>query len=134
MALKNVKHESFCQEYHISGNKTQAYKKSHPAAENWKDVTINKRASELSLTREVLGRIAELRNNATRSHGITIATLIKELDEARSVALSAETPQTSPAIAATMHKAKLVGLDKPLLDSIDDKPIGRVEVNIIAAD
>jgi hypothetical protein len=38
------------------------------------------------------------------------------LEEARRIALGAETPQTSAAVSATMGKAKLVGLDKQILD------------------
>ena len=53
-----------------------------------------------------------MQDAAIKEHGITIATLLRELDEARKIALEAETPQSSAAISATMNKAKLVGLDK----------------------
>lgn len=43
---------------------------------------------------------------------ITLQSLLSELDEARKAALSAETPQCSAAINATMGKAKLTGLDR----------------------
>lgn len=51
-----------------------------------------------------------------KRHGITIESLLRELEEAREVALSAETPQSSAAIAATMGKAKLTGLDKHIVE------------------
>lgn len=51
-----------------------------------------------------------------KRHGITVESLLRELEEARGVALSAETPQSSAAIAATMGKAKLTGLDKHIVE------------------
>jgi phage terminase small subunit len=111
-SLKNSKHEKFCQVWHETNNKSEAYRQSHPTASKWKDATVNNRASELSKQDEILGRFSELQELALKSHGITIESLLKELDEARGIALSAETPQTSSAVSATMNKAKLVGLDK----------------------
>ena len=112
MALTNPKHESFCQAWHETGNKTEAYRQSHPNSINWKDATINKRASELSLQGEISGRLKELQEDALKSHGVTIASLLLELDEARDMAMLDKNSHTSAAITATMNKAKLVGLDK----------------------
>jgi len=99
MALTNTKHESFCQAWHETGNKTEAYRQS-------------KRASELSLQGEISGRLKELQDDALKSHGITITSLLTELDEIKVVAMDAETPQCSAATSCVMNKAKLVGLDK----------------------
>jgi len=112
MALTNSKHEKFCLVWHETGNKSEAYRESHPNSLKWKDETVHNKASKLSKQGEVLARFNELQEDALKSHGITIATLLKELDEARGIALEAETPQSSAAITATMNKAKLVGLDK----------------------
>ena len=49
-------------------------------------------------------------------HEITVDTLLAELEEARKAALCAETPQTSAAVSATMGKAKLLGLDKKIVE------------------
>ena len=111
MALTNPKHESFCQAWHETGNKTEAYRQSHPNAAKWKDATINKRASELSLQGEISGRLKELQNDALKSHGITITSLLTELDAIKAVAMEADTPQCSAATSCVMNKAKLVGLD-----------------------
>ena len=115
-ALTNARHESFCLVWHETGNKTEAYRRSHPNSSKWKDDTIHKRASELSLKGEISGRYKELQDLALKSHGITIESLLRELDEARGIALSADTPQSSAAITATMSKAKLVGLDKHVVE------------------
>ena len=99
MALQNPKHESFCQLWHSSGNKSEAYRESHPASKGWKDATVHNRASELSKVDEVLGRFEQLQEEALKNHGVTIASLIEELNEARQAALAADTPQSSAAIA-----------------------------------
>ncbi len=110
-SLQNPKHEKFCIVWHETGNKSEAYRQSHPHSSKWKDATINKRASELSKKREVAGRFKELQEEVIQNHGITIEGLLLELQEARLIALQAETPQSSAAVSATMAKAKLVGLD-----------------------
>lgn len=114
--LENSKHEKFCQVWFESGSKSEAYRKSHPASAKWKDATIHNKASALSKQGEIVARYEQLKEKGLKAHGVTIATLIKELDEARALAMTTETPQTSSAISATMNKAKLVGLDKNALE------------------
>ena len=69
--------------------------------------------------------------------GITLQSLIDELEEARVAALTAETVQSSAAVAATQAKAKLTGMDKLVIDNISSDgsmtPRG-VSVTITAAD
>ena len=65
---------------------------------------------------EIMEEIDKYKLKVKQRHGITIESLLKELEEAREVALSAETPQSSAAIAATMGKAKLTGLDKHIVE------------------
>ena len=117
MELDNSNHEKFTQIWHSTGNKSEAYRESHPKSLKWKDETVHNKASALSKKGEVLARYKELQREASENHGVTIATLLKELDEARGIALSVETPQTSAAITATMSKAKLVGLDKHIIEA-----------------
>lgn len=110
-SLKNAKHEKFCQVWHETGNKTQAYRDSHPSCANWKDETINNKGYALSKRGEILARYEELQSLALKSHGITIESLLKDLERVMKLAESAETPQCSASISAIMNKAKLVGLD-----------------------
>jgi hypothetical protein len=116
MALENIKHEQFCQVWLQTGNKSEAYRASHPNSLKWKDETVHNKAYALSKRGEVLARFEQLKENTVKAHGITIESLLKELDEARSTALTADTPQSSAAITATMSKAKLVGLDKHVVE------------------
>lgn len=114
--LENTKHEKFCQVWHETGNKSEAYRQSHPNSAKWKDETVHNKASALSKRGEVSARHEQLKEQSLKDHGVTIKSLIKELDEARSLAMTTDTPQTSSAISATMNKAKLVGLDKNTLE------------------
>jgi len=115
-ALPNPKHEKFCIVWHETGNKSEAYRKSHPQSLRWKEATVNSRASELSKESKILGRYKELQDETAARHFVTIDTLLEELQEARLIALQAETPQSSAAVSATMAKAKLMGLDISKVD------------------
>ena len=116
MALEHNKHEQFCQVWLETGNKSEAYRKSHPNSLKWKDETVHNKASALSKKGEVLARYEQLQSDALKGHDITIASLLLELEKARQAALTADTPQSSAAITATMSKAKLVGLDKYVVE------------------
>ena len=111
MALSNSKHEKFCLVWHETGNKSEAYRESHPNSLKWKDDTVHNKASKLSKQGEVSARLKELQDDALKSHGITITSLLLELDEIKTKAMGAETPQCSAATSCVMNKAKLVGLD-----------------------
>ena len=110
-ALENAKYELFTQKWHETGNKTASYKLAFPASLRWKDATVNNKASALSKVDEILARYKELQEQAGARHGITIDSLMAELNEIKEVALSLETPQCSAAVSSVMSKAKLVGFD-----------------------
>ena len=120
MALENSKHEQFCQVWLETGNKSEAYRKSHPNSLKWKDDTVHNKASALSRQAQVAARYEQLQEDTVKAHGVTIESLIEELNEARQAALTADTPQSSAAITATMSKAKLVGLDKHQVEITGD--------------
>ena len=109
--LDNAKHELFAQKWAETENKTQSYKDSHPSCKNWKDETINVKASVLSKNDKVKARYDELKEKTAKRHGITVDTLLAELEEIKILAMTAETPQCSAAVGSVMSKAKLVGLD-----------------------
>lgn len=104
------KQEAFCLAYMETGNASEAYRRAYDA-EKMKPETVNRKAKEVMDNGKVTARIAELRKGAEDRNAVTVDSLIAELDETRQVALSAQTPQTSAAVAATMGKAKLLGFD-----------------------
>lgn len=117
MANLTQKQEAFCQAYIETGNASEAYRLSY-AADKMKPESINRKAKELYDSVKITARIKELQGEIKQRHNVTVDSLIKELEEARQAALTAETVQSSAAVAATMGKAKLTGLDKIIVDNI----------------
>ncbi len=115
MAGLTPKQEAFCQAYIETGNASEAYRTAY-AADKMKPESINRKAKELLDNGKIAARVAELQGEIKQRHNVTVDSLIAELEEARKAALTAETPQSSAAVAATMGKAKLVGLDKQIVD------------------
>lgn len=114
MAL-TIKQEKFAQLVVELGDNSKAYRAAYDAS-RMKPETVHKRSGELMANGAVAGRVAELRSEAAKAHRCTVDSLLRELEEARTIALSCETPQSSAAVAATMGKAKLCGLDKQLVE------------------
>lgn len=132
MAALTPKQEAFCQSYIEQGNATEAYRQAYQSQANIK--TQKKEAHRILHTPSVAARVAELRAAqeviAQKVHGVTIASLLEELEEARQI--GRENGQASAMIAATMGKAKLAGLDKDGDGDDTAQPV-RVEVTVTDA-
>ena len=114
MAL-TIKQEKFAQLVVELGDNSKAYRGAYDA-ERMKPETVHKRACELMDNGNVAGRIAQLREELAQRGRCTLDSLLLELEETRVSALNRETPQCGAAVAATMGKAKLCGLDKQLVE------------------
>lgn len=112
MAL-TPKQEAFCLAYLETGNASEAYRRSY-SAEGMKPETVARKAKELLDNGKITARLEELRKPIAERHKITVDTLLAELEEARQLALSTDAP--APAVSATMGKAKLLGMDKQIID------------------
>ena len=123
------KQEAFCQRYLESGNASEAYRQCY-SAEKAKPETINRSAKELLDNPKIAARLDELRGVALAAHGVTIASLVAELEEARQVAKKRE--QGAAMVQATMGKAKLAGLDEGEKDDDDLPPPVAVTVNVVS--
>ena len=109
------KMENFCLAYIETGNASEAYRRSYDVS-SMAEQTAAREAWNLLQRPQIEARIAELREAVMQRNEITVDTLLAELEEARRAALEAETPQTSAAVSATMGKAKLLGLDKKIVE------------------
>lgn len=104
--LKLPRQERFAQ-FLAQGN---TYEKAYELAGYEPD---RSNAYNLSQQKAVKERIKQLQEEYAIEAGITAGQLLRELEQARLIALQAETPQTSAAVSATMGKAKITGmLDK----------------------
>lgn len=100
----NAKQSRFVDEYMIDLNATQAAIRagySKKTAASIGDENLRKPA----IAKNIAARQAIL----AETHGVTLKTLLDELDENRDAALGAIIVQSSAATAATMAKAKLTG-------------------------
>lgn len=104
-----IKQERFCEIYLQIGNASEAYRQAYNA--NGKTETINRAAKTLLDHPKVAARLQQFRNEANERIGVTLDSLLAELEEARTVGRLKE--QASGMVAATMGKARLTGLDEP---------------------
>lgn len=109
------KQEKFAQVYIETGNASEAYRQAY-STQGKGENAIWVRASELLHNSKVAVRIDELKAAHQKRHNVTVDSLLAELEEARTVAMTSEKPQSSAAVAATMGKARILGLDKQVLE------------------
>lgn len=107
------KQENFCLAYLETGNASEAYRRAYDAG-GMSQNALNREASLLVDNPKVAQRLIELREPIMKRHAITVDDLLRELEEARALAMSIESP--APAVSATMGKAKLLGMDKQIID------------------
>jgi hypothetical protein len=100
------KMHQFCLNVVEGDGPSEAYKSAY-VADNMTAEAIAVEASRLQRDPRVRERIDELRSSLQRSLGISRATLLRELDEARQVAKV--NGDVKAALSATMAKAKLLG-------------------------
>lgn len=127
MAL-TIKQEAFARSYVETGNASEAYRRAFDAGDMKPGVVANK-ASALLKHDEIRVMVDQLKAKAVERLEITIDDLVRELEEARIAAGSTDKPQAAAMVAATLGKAKLLGLitDK---QELTGKNGGPVEHNI----
>jgi phage terminase small subunit len=101
--LTNTRHELFCQELAKGLTQEAAYVAAGYSGNRGG-------ASRLAANVNILARVAELKAKSAEDTGVTIASLVDELDAAKHMALKANPVQASAAVVAIMAKAKLLGL------------------------
>jgi phage terminase small subunit len=107
------KMELFCLAYVETGNASEAYRRSYNTT-NMAEKTAQREGYNTLQKPQVQARIEELRSQVMDRHEITVDTLLLELEQARRLAL--ETKKAAAAVTATMGKAKLLGLDKQIVE------------------
>lgn len=123
MAL-TPKQEAFALAYVETGNASEAYRRSYNAGSMKPEVVANK-ASALLKKGDVRVMVERLQAAHVERHEITVDDLLRELEEARIAASGGEKPQAAAMVAATLGKAKLLGMltDKMEHSGKDGGPI-----------
>ena len=116
------KQARFVEEYLIDSNATQAAIRA-----GYSEKSAYSIAGENMKKPEIVDAIAKGRAEIAKRNELTIDDIIKELEEARTAALTAESPQSSAAVAATMGKAKVLGM---LVDKSEVKNEGNISIDI----
>jgi len=117
-----VKQEAAVQAYiENGGNQSAAYRTAYDA-ENMGEASINVEACRLFKSPDIALRVMELQQEHRDRHDVTVDSLTKELDEART--LAKDESQPAAMTGATMGKAKLHGL-------ITDKRESKVSIDAV---
>ena len=109
------KQRAYCLAFMETGNSSEAYRRSYDTS-GMTTASVNRCAKDVYDNVNVSAMIEQLRKKAMKRNEITVDTLLDELEEARKAALEADTAQSSAAVSATMGKARLLGLDKKIVD------------------
>lgn len=107
------KMEKFCLAYVETANAAESYRIAYNT-EKMAEKTIQREGYNLLQRPQIQERLEELRGQVMDRHQITVDTLLMELEEARRLALM--TKKAAAAVTATMGKAKLLGLDKQIVE------------------
>lgn len=107
------KQEKFCQKYIEYGDASKAYRDSYNA-EKMKPETVNRTAKDMLDNPKIAARLEDLREKHQKRHEITVDDLLRELEEARQMGIDTANP--SAMATATMGKAKILGLDKKVVE------------------
>lgn len=126
MAL-TPKQEAFALAYVETGNASEAYRRAYNAV-NMKPEVIANKASALLKRGEVRVRVEMAQAKAVERHETTVDDILRELEEARALAAGGEKPQPAAMVAASMGKAKLLGMltDKTEVTGKDGGPVENI--------
>ena len=112
MSELTPKQEAFARFYVELGNASEAYRRAYNA-ENMGQPSIAVEACNLLSEPKIALTVQRLRDEIRDQFLLTAGDLIRELEEARAAALHQERPQAAAMVAATMGKAKILGLEAP---------------------
>ena len=100
--------QKFAQLYVELGNASEAYRRAYPRAQKWKPEAVHPEASRMLARPTVSAMVKQLRNSVAKKTEVTVESLIEELEEARTVALT-DPRAAGAAVSASMGKGKLLG-------------------------
>lgn len=119
---KQQRYDRFVSEMLVDGNVTRSAKEA-----GYSEKTAYSQGHRLLKNVEIANAIKAGQKDIAKRNELTIDDIIKELEEARTAALTAESPQSSAAVAATMGKAKVLGM---LVDKSEVKNEGNISIDI----
>ena len=103
------KQSLFVKEYLVDLNATQAAIRA-----GYSEKTAGSMGEENLKKPEIAAAVAEAQQAKAKKLDITVESILAELEEARQLALRTE--KAAPAVAASMGKAKILGMEKQVID------------------
>jgi phage terminase small subunit len=73
-----INQEKFCQEYILTGNASEAYRRAYPKSLKWKEGIVNQKASRMLSDGKVSARVEELRGEVKAKFDISAERLLQE--------------------------------------------------------
>lgn len=125
MSTLEPKQEDFCVLYVKLGDAGEAYKQAYNSKAQ--KASLHVAASKLRSQAKIALRIEEIRKELAKTRVLGLAELLDELEEARIIAKEERT--ASSAVAATMGKAKLLGLDRPERDDDSTREVPSLNIS-----
>lgn len=121
-----VKQEKFCHLVVELGNASDAYRQAFDSKAKPESVYVS--ASRLLANDKIGLRVSEIRQELRERNRATLDDILAELEEARQLARDIEQPAAMN--QASLGKAKLLGLDKQIVDHISsDKSMSPKELD-----
>lgn len=105
--------ELFCQEILKGKSQRQAYYVAYPSSRNWKDNTVDSKASNFVRDDKVSARLQELRHQMEEENRISKNDIISQLGSIGLCDIDIDTIKPADKIKALELIAKLMGYDKP---------------------
>lgn len=125
------KQQAFVHAYNKGASPAEAYLAAYNVAPGGSVVGQMGNAQKILKLPKVQAAIKEFKDKVAKKVETTVETLIVELEEARTAALTAETAQSAAAVSASMAKAKLLGLDRLQIE-LTGKNGGPVDIRMSA--
>lgn len=104
--------EIFCNELIKTNNKRHAYRAAYPSSLNWKDSTVDSKASDFSKNGKVLERLAQLRAAVAEENRISRNDIINQLKMIGFADIDPDCIKATDKIKALELIARMLGLDK----------------------
>jgi phage terminase small subunit len=124
--LSNARHERFAQELAKGKTQEQAYIDA-----GYEPDAARFNAARLITKDNVAARVAELQERGAIRVELTLADIIAEIEQARVMALAAETVQASAAVSASKAKAELLGLGAPKKVELGGPDNGPIQFTVV---
>lgn len=121
-----ISQEKFAQEYVLTGNASEAYRRAYPKSCRWKEEIVHQKASRMLKHGKVAARIKGFQDEAAKRNEVTVDSLAAEYNEVIKEAHKAG--QFSPVVAAITKKGELFGLFKKHQEQ------GKTEITLSLAD